>query len=286
MKPNEDFQLTEIPTRYRSIWISDVHLGTSGCKAEFLLDFLKCNESRYLYLVGDIIDGWQLKKSWYWKQSHNDVIQKILRKSRKGTKVVYISGNHDEVIRQFAGMAFGEIEILDETTHTLLDGRELWVTHGDLFDGVIQHAKWLAYLGDSLYTAILKINHHFNQIRHRLGMSYWSISHYLKYKVKNAVKFITDFEEVITLEAKRRGYDGVVCGHIHKPEIKEINGTLYCNDGDWVESLTALVETNTGELKIIHWPYRGSSKPMTEETLSKITARPSVFKQSDSEQAA
>jgi UDP-2,3-diacylglucosamine pyrophosphatase LpxH len=258
MKPYEPLEPDRVePTRYRAIWISDVHLGTAGCKAEFLLDFLRWNESRYLYLVGDIIDGWQLRKSWYWRQSHNDVVQKILRKSRKGTHVVYIAGNHDEVIRQFAGLCLGDIRIVDETSHRLLDGRHLWVTHGDLFDGVIRHAKWLAYLGDSLYTFVLKLNHHVNQVRHRFGFSYWSLSQYLKHRVKNAVSFISDFEETLTFEARRRGYDGVVCGHIHKPEIREIDGILYCNDGDWVESLSALVETNTGELRIVHWPHRG-----------------------------
>ena len=244
--------------RYRSIWISDVHLGTPGCKAEYLVDFLKYNESEYLYLVGDIIDGWQLKRGWYWRQSHNDVIQKILRKSRKGTRVVYIAGNHDEALRPFAGMAFGDIAIVDEATHDLLNGKKLWITHGDLFDGIIQHAKWLAYLGDSLYTMILKLNNTFNHFRHKFGMSYWSLSQYLKHRVKNAVSFITQFETILTDEAKRRGYDGVLCGHIHKPEIRYINGILYCNDGDWVESLSAIVETYSGELKIIHWPYRAS----------------------------
>lgn len=256
MKANEPLQFKEVPTRYRAIWISDIHLGTSGCKDDFLLDFLKHNDSKYLYLVGDIIDGWQLKKGWYWKQAHNDVVQKILRKARKGTQVVYVAGNHDEVVRQFVGLAFGGIKIVDETSHRLLDGRHLWVTHGDLFDGVIQHAKWLAHLGDGLYSLILKMNHYFNQLRHRLGLSYWSLSQYLKHRVKNAVSFISDFEVALTNEAQRRGFDGVVCGHIHKAEIREINGLLYCNDGDWVESLTALVETNLGELKIIHWPYR------------------------------
>lgn len=256
MKSRESLEFEEVPNRYRAIWISDIHLGTSGCKADFLLDFLKWNESKHLFLVGDIIDGWQLKKGWYWKQSHNDVVQKILRKARKGTKVTYIAGNHDEVLRQFLGMSFGDIQIVDEAIHDTLDGRRLLVTHGDLFDGVIQHAKWLAYLGDGLYTFILKLNHYFNSIRHRLGFSYWSLSQYLKHKVKNAVNFITDFEEALTNEARRRGFDGVVCGHIHKPEIREIDGILYCNDGDWVESLSALVETNTGELKIIYWPYR------------------------------
>jgi UDP-2,3-diacylglucosamine pyrophosphatase LpxH len=251
--------------RYRSIWISDIHLGTPGCKAEYLVDFLKFNESDNLYLVGDIIDGWQLKRGWYWRQSHNDVVQKILRKSRKGTKVIYIAGNHDEALRPFTGMTFGEIEILNETTHVMMDGRKIWITHGDLFDGIITHAKWLAYLGDSLYTFILKLNNTFNHLRHKFGMSYWSLSQYLKHRVKNAVSFITQFETVLTDEARRRGFDGVLCGHIHKAEIREINGILYCNDGDWVESLSAIVETNTGELKIVHWPYRSKNGAKQEE---------------------
>lgn len=256
MKPDEPIHFSHLPTKHRAIWISDVHLGTRGCKAEFLLEFLKWNDSDHLYLVGDIIDGWQLKKGWYWPQSHNDVVQKILRKARKGTRVTYIAGNHDEAIRQFIGLAFGDIEIKDDAVHRTLDGRLFWITHGDLFDGVVQYAKWLAYLGDSLYSVILQINHHFNQIRNRLGFSYWSLSQYLKHKVKNAVSFITKFEEILADEARRRGYAGVVCGHIHKPEIRDVNGILYCNDGDWVESLTALVETETGELKIVHWPHR------------------------------
>jgi UDP-2,3-diacylglucosamine pyrophosphatase LpxH len=251
--------------RYRSIWISDVHLGTPGCKADYLVDFLKFNESDTLYLVGDIIDGWQLKRGWYWRQSHNDVVQKILRKSRKGTKVIYIAGNHDEALRSFTGMSFGEIEIVNEATHVLVDGRKIWVTHGDLFDGIIKHAKWLAYLGDSLYTFILKLNNTFNHLRHKFGMSYWSLSQYLKHRVKNAVSFITEFETVLTDEAKRRGFDGVLCGHIHKAEIREINGILYCNDGDWVESLSAIVETNSGELKILHWPYRSKVDKKQEQ---------------------
>lgn len=249
--------LAEPPAfHYRAIWISDIHLGTPGCKADYLLDFLRHNESDRLYLVGDIIDGWQLRKNWYWKQSHNDVVQKVLRKARKGTKVIYIAGNHDEVLRNFLGMAFGDIDIVDEAIHVTRDGRRLWVTHGDYFDGIVQQAKWLAHLGDWAYNRILAINHHYNRIRHRMGLSYWSLSQYLKQKVKNAVNFITDFENALTSEARRRGYDGVVCGHIHKAEMREIDGILYCNDGDWVESLSALVETHSGELKLVFWPYR------------------------------
>ena len=237
----------------RTIWISDVHLGTAGCKAEHLLDFLKCHESDTLYLVGDIIDAWQLKKSWYWRQSHNDVVQKLLRKARKGTRVIYVPGNHDEPLRDYLEVSFGGIEVVGEAVHVTADGRKLLVIHGDLFDGVIQHAKWLAYLGDTLYTLILQLNHWYNHLRVRLGFPYWSLSQYLKHKVKNAVKFISKFEEALANEARRRRLDGVVCGHIHKAEIRDIGGILYCNDGDWVESLTALVETFEGELKIIEW---------------------------------
>ena len=239
--------------RYRTLWISDIHLGTAGCQAHYLLDFLKHNESDTLYLVGDIIDGWQLRRGWYWPQAHNDVVQKILRKARKGTRVVYVPGNHDEMARQFAGLAFGEIEVVEDIVHTTADGKKLLVTHGDLFDGVMQHARWLAYVGDSLYSMTLVLNRWFNWGRAHFGFSYWSLSQYLKHKVKNAVSFITAFERVMTEEARRRDCDGVVCGHIHKAEIRSIDGIVYCNDGDWVESLSALAETWDGELEIIYW---------------------------------
>lgn len=239
--------------RHRAIFISDVHLGTAGCKAEYLLDFLRHHEADDLYLIGDIIDGWALKSRFYWHQTHNDVIQKVLRKARKGTRVVYVPGNHDEVARQFCGLNFGDIEIREEAVHVTADGRRLWVVHGDFADGVIRHARWLAYLGDTLYDFILWLNRHFNTVRARLGLGYWSLSQYLKHRVKNAVSFITDFEHVLMREARRRGFDGVVCGHIHKAEIRRVDGLLYCNDGDWVESLTALVETREGELRIVEW---------------------------------
>ncbi|MFC4431763.1 UDP-2,3-diacylglucosamine diphosphatase [Cupriavidus respiraculi] len=238
---------------YRAIWLSDVHLGTPGCQADYLLDFLKHNDSEKLYLVGDIIDGWQLRRGWYWPQSHNDVVQKLLRKARKGTEVIYVPGNHDEVARQFDGLAFGDIAVREEAIHVTATGRRMWVVHGDLFDGVVQHARWLAYLGDSLYTLILALNRHFNSIRARLGFPYWSLSQYLKHQVKNAVNYISSFEHAMVEEARRRGCDGVICGHIHKAEIREVDGQLYCNDGDWVESLSALVETMEGELKIVYW---------------------------------
>lgn len=240
---------------YRTLWISDIHLGTPGCQARYLLDFLRHHESDTLYLVGDIIDGWQLRKGWYWPQAHNDVVQKVLRKARKGTRVVYVPGNHDAMARQFIGLAFGEIEVADEVIHVTADGRKLLVTHGDLFDGVMQHARWLAYLGDSLYTFTLVLNRWLNRVRGHFGYSYWSLSQYLKHKVKNAVSFITAFEKVMVEEARRRQCDGIVCGHIHKAEIRDMDGLVYCNDGDWVESLSALAETADGELQILYWTH-------------------------------
>jgi UDP-2,3-diacylglucosamine pyrophosphatase LpxH len=239
--------------RFRSIFISDLHLGTPGCQAGHLLEFLRHTESRYLYLVGDIVDGWQLKRRWYWHQSHNDVVQKVLRKARKGTRVTYIAGNHDEALRHFLGVAFGGIEIRDEAVHHTADGRRLLVIHGDLFDAVVQRARWLAHLGDWLYCCVLKLNQWVNHLTARLGISYWSLSQFLKHRVKNAVSYMTDFEEALAHEARRRNFDGVVCGHIHKAEIRDIGGILYCNDGDWVESLTALVELESGELRLIDW---------------------------------
>jgi UDP-2,3-diacylglucosamine pyrophosphatase LpxH len=243
-----------IPDRqYRSIWISDVHLGTRGCKADFLLDFLKHTESEYLYLVGDIIDGWRLRRSWYWPQAHNDVVQKILRKARKGTDVVFVPGNHDEFARGYTEHSFGDIKVEAQAIHTTADGKRLLVLHGDAFDGVVKYAKWLAHLGDWAYTLALSANHWFNLIRRRLGYSYWSLSAYLKHKVKNAVQFIDDYEQTIVEEARRQGVDGVVCGHIHHAELRLVDGILYANDGDWVESCTALVEHMDGRLEIVHW---------------------------------
>jgi len=238
---------------HRAIWLSDIHLGTRGCKAEFLLDFLRSNDSDVLYLVGDIIDGWALKRSWYWDQHHNDVIQKLLRKVRKGTRVYYIPGNHDEFARDYVDTLFGGISVKSHAIHEMLDGRRLLVMHGDEFDGIIRYARWLAVLGDMSYRFALSLNHWFNTLRRRLGYPYWSLSAYLKHKVKNAVKYIDDFEAVVAREAASRKLDGVVCGHIHKAEIRNIDGILYCNDGDWVESCTALVETLEGQLEIVRW---------------------------------
>lgn len=230
-----------------------MHLGTPTCQAVHLLDFLKHTESTYLYLVGDIIDGWQLRRRWYWPQAHNDVVQKVLRKARKGTHVTYVAGNHDEVMRHFLGLAFGGIDVRDEVEHVCANGRRFLVIHGDLFDAVVQRAKWLAFVGDQLYLFTLKLNQWLNGLRGKMGLPYWSLSQFLKHKVKNAVSYISDFEAAVAHEARRRAFAGVVCGHIHKAEMRDIDGILYCNDGDWVESLTALVELESGELRIIDW---------------------------------
>ncbi|NYG32717.1 UDP-2,3-diacylglucosamine diphosphatase [Sphaerotilus montanus] len=237
----------------RTVFISDVHLGTPGCQAEALLDFLRCVECETLYLVGDIVDGWQLMRRWYWPQAHNDVVQKVLRKARKGTRVVLVPGNHDEFARRYLGHSFGGIEVVEDAVHQTADGRRFWVMHGDLFDGVVQCAPWLAHIGDSLYTLALRLNRALNSARARLGLPYWSLSRYLKLKVKRAVSFIGDFEMAVIREAKRRGVDGVVCGHIHHAELRTVDGLTYANDGDWVESLTALVEHGDGRLEVIEW---------------------------------
>lgn len=252
---------------YRTIWISDIHLGSKGSQSEHLLEFLKYNDSEYLYLVGDIIDGWRLTKKWYWPQSHNDVIQKILRKARKGTKVFYIPGNHDEGSRSFIGLTFGDIKIRNQVFHLTAKEKKLWVVHGDMFDHVIQHARWLAYIGDSAYTFLLWINKWFNDLRRFFKLPYWSLSQYLKLKVKKAVSFINAFETLMVKEAHRRGCDGVVCGHIHKSELKEINNLIYANDGDWVESLTALVEHKDGELEIVNWVDLGHEYNLNQSFL-------------------
>lgn len=239
--------------RFRTIWISDIHLGTAGCNADLLIDFLHSIECETLYLVGDIIDGWRLRKGWYWPASHNEVVRRVLKLARKGTRVVYIPGNHDEMIRDYAGLTFGGVEIALEAIHETADGRRLMVVHGDMFDGVIIYARWLAYIGDQAYTMLLKANQWLNAIRRRLQLPYWSLSARLKKKVKNAVQFITEYETVVAREAAMRGVDGVVCGHIHSAEIRELGGVVYYNDGDWVESCTALVEEADGTMRLIDW---------------------------------
>jgi UDP-2,3-diacylglucosamine pyrophosphatase LpxH len=239
--------------RYRSVFISDVHLGTRGCQAELLLDFIRDMDCERLYLVGDIIDGWKMRSGWYWPQSHNDVVQKILRLARRGVCVTYIPGNHDEVVRDFCGVHFGGVVVARDAIHETADGRRFLVTHGDEFDGVVQHARWLAMFGDWAYRTILALNTMMNGARRRLGFGYWSLSAFLKTRVKNALQFIENYEDAVAEEARRRGVDGVICGHIHKAEMREIGGVTYVNDGDWVESCSALVEHPDGRLEILQW---------------------------------
>ena len=239
--------------RYRSVFISDVHLGTRGCQAELLLDFIRNIECDSLYLVGDIVDGWKMRTGWYWPQAHNDVVQKVLRLARKGVAVTYIPGNHDEVVRDFFGVHFGGVVVARDAIHETADGRRFLVTHGDEFDAVVQHARWLALLGDWAYRALLASNTLINRARRRLGFGYWSFSAFAKTRVKKALQFIENFEQAVAAEARRRGVDGVICGHIHKAEMRIIDGIEYINDGDWVESCTALVEHDDGRLEILEW---------------------------------
>lgn len=239
--------------KYRTLFISDVHLGTRGCQAELLLDFLKYNESEELILVGDIIDGWRLKQAWHWPQTHNDVVQKLLRKVRKGSRVVFIPGNHDEFARDFLNMEFGGVEVVDSMIHETADGRKFIVMHGDQFDIVANHARWLAHLGDWAYDFAIWANTWFNFVRRKMGLPYWSFSKWAKHKVKNAVNFIGDFEETLAAEAARRGVDGIICGHIHHAMIRDINGVTYVNTGDFVESCTAIAEHFDGRFELLHW---------------------------------
>lgn len=243
----------DVVLRFRSIWVSDIHLGTKGCQAERLLDFFRHTESDYLYLVGDIVDGWHLRKRWYWPQAHNDVVQKILRRARHGTRVYYVPGNHDEAARPFCGLHFGGVYVTDEAIHETADGKRILILHGDQFDVVIGYAKWLAHLGDTAYDMALFLNRIFNAARRLLGLSYWSLSAYLKHKVKNAVEHIGAFEGFIAESARHQSVDAVLCGHIHHAEIRQVDDVLYLNDGDWVESCTAIVEDYSGKLTIIRW---------------------------------
>ena len=246
---------------HRTIFISDTHLGTRGCKAEALADFLAHNECSTLFLVGDIIDGWQLKRRWYWNEAQSRVVAEILAKVDGGTRVIFVPGNHDEFARDHAGRIFAGIEVAGETIHETADGRRLLVLHGDRFDGVIACAKWLAHLGDWAYGVALRWNDFLFAIRKQLGLPYWSLSAWLKHKVKNAVEYISRFEDAVAAEAEKRGVDGVVCGHIHHAEIRQIGSVLYLNDGDWVESCSALVEDARGNLEILRWAVPSQRSP-------------------------
>jgi UDP-2,3-diacylglucosamine pyrophosphatase LpxH len=253
LRPSEPEVRKSDRRRYRTIWISDVHLGTRGCNADLLIDFLDSVDSDTLYLVGDIIDGWRLKKSWYWPAKHNDIVWRLLKRAKRGTRVIYIPGNHDEVFRQFTGLSFGGVEIRSKAIHETADGRRLLVLHGDEFDAVVLYARWLAFLGDAAYELLMKLNTVVNKVRARFGMPYWSLSKHAKHKVKNAVEFISRFEEAVAKAAGDRQLDGVVCGHIHTAEERTFGDVVYYNDGDWVEGCTALVEHFNGKMEILHW---------------------------------
>ena len=239
--------------KYRTLFLSDLHLGTRAAQAELLLDFLKYHDAETVYLVGDIVDGWRLKKGWYWPQAHNDVVQKFLRKVRKGVRVIYIPGNHDEFARNYTGLTFGGIEVVSEAIHKTADDKKIIVMHGDQFDIVVCNARWLAYLGDWAYRVAISTNTWVNTARRLSGLGYWSLSAWAKMKVKNAVNFIGDFEKTLALEAKRKNADGIICGHIHHATIKQIEGVLYINTGDFVESCSAVVEHEDGHFEIISW---------------------------------
>lgn len=247
------------PIHYRAIFISDVHLGFSGCSARYLLDFLRSTTCDYLYLVGDIIDIWQMKKKLHWPQAHNDVIRTILGKAKHGTRVIYIPGNHDELLRDFDTTLLGNLEIRNESIHETGRGKRFLVIHGDEFDNVVKSSRILALIGTSLYDALLKVNHAVNFIRRRMGFSYWSLAGVLKHRVKQAVNYISNFETVLAHAAHQHGVDGVISGHIHRAEITMINDVIYCNCGDWVESCTALVERRDGNMELLHWSEEQSS---------------------------
>ena len=240
--------------RVRTAFISDIHLGFKGCSAELLQDFLHRVDMDTLFLVGDIIDVWSMQKSMFWPQSHNNVLRTILGKAKRGTKVIFVPGNHDEVFRDFDGAVFGNLEIHREYIHCAADGRRMLVLHGDEFDSVVKCSPWLAKLGSNIYDILLAANPYINWFRRKLDLPQWSLSMYLKHKAKKAVQYIGSFEEAVASAARKRGVQTVVCGHIHHAEMRDIDGVLYCNDGDWVESCTSLVEDMNGQLRLIDWP--------------------------------
>jgi len=239
--------------RLRALFISDVHLGMRQTRTNQLIDFLRWHEADAMYLVGDIVDGWRLAKSWHWPVEYNELVELLLEKARNGTRMVVLPGNHDEFLREYLGTYFGEIEFVDRTVHTTALGKTYLVIHGDQFDVVVEHAKWLAHVGDWAYRLALRINSVLNWVRRRMGLTYWSLSAWAKHKVKNAVSVIGRFEEALSLEARESGVDGVICGHIHYADMHERLGIHYVNTGDWVESCTAIAETQEGLLELITW---------------------------------
>jgi UDP-2,3-diacylglucosamine pyrophosphatase LpxH len=264
--------LDKTPTKHvRTLFISDVHLGTRGCQAEALLDFIRIYEADTIYLVGDIIDGWRLRAVWHWPQAHNDVVQKILRKVRKGTRLIYVPGNHDEFLRDYAGSCFGGIEIVEEAIHMTADGRRMLVLHGDKFDTIVRNARWLALLGDGAYDFAIWLNRWIARGRRAFGLPYWSFSAWSKQKVKRAVNFISAFEQAVVVEAQRQEAEIVICGHIHKPSSCSMDGIHYLNTGDWVESNSAVVEHWDGRLELVYWT------DSSEAVLRSVRAQPRLM---------
>lgn len=250
--------------RIRSIFISDVHLGCRYTHADSLLAFLKNHQPQYLYIVGDFIDGWRLRKGWYWNDTYTFLFKRIVDLMKRGTRVFYTPGNHDEFLRDFIEN-LGSVQLADEFIHVTADQRRLLVTHGDKFDACVLHARWLAHLGDAGYNLLLGINIVFNALRRRLGLGYWSLSQYIKGRVKQATCYIGNFEECVTRYAAERGCEGIVCGHIHTPKILERNGIAYYNTGDWVESCTALVEYADGSLELLYRPLNAADRSLADD---------------------
>jgi UDP-2,3-diacylglucosamine pyrophosphatase LpxH len=240
-------------THHRAIFLSDIHLGTRGCQADLLVAFLKLHTCERLYLVGDIVDGWRLKSTFYWPQAHTNVMRRILTLAKRGTKVIYVTGNHDEFLRRYSDLELGNLKLVNRAEHLAERGERLLVIHGDEYDVVTRYHRWLAFAGDVGYTLLLKLNRVYNQLRARFGRGYWSLSAWAKQRVKRAVSYVSDFEGAVAHHCRRQGFDGVVCGHIHHAEIRDLEGVRYMNCGDWVESCTALVETMDGEFRIVHW---------------------------------
>lgn len=266
------------PNKYRSIFISDVHLGSYGCQASKLLDFLKNNTCDQLFLVGDIVDGWQMRGKVYWPQSHERVMQHLLQRAKEGTKVRYITGNHDEFLRNYGALKFDNIEIVNEYRLRNKDGRDFLVIHGDQYDVVTEHAPWIATLGDIGYNLLLRFNLVLNKIRSQFGYDYWSLSKWAKNTIKQAVSYMGDFETTVAEECKRRDFAGVICGHIHKAANRQVVGVHYLNCGDWVESCTAIVHSHDGEFEIVEY------EPSASHSESKVTnsqAPSMAFEQKD-----
>jgi UDP-2,3-diacylglucosamine pyrophosphatase LpxH len=270
----------------RTIFISDTHLGTRGCQADMLLGFLRRHDAERIYLVGDIIDGWNLRRGWHWPQSHNDVVQEVLAKAQAGTEVIFIPGNHDEALRGYYGTHFGGIEVVESANHVTADGRRFLVTHGDQFDTIVVNAKWLAHVGDRAYGFALWLNTRYNRLRHLWGGQYWSLSNWAKQQVKRAVNYIGEYERVLTEEARRGGYDGIICGHIHAAAMQDLDGIQYVNTGDWVESCTAFVEHSDGHLELIDWAERMRQEARPSGSILRLVGRRARQQEASDEKAA